>query len=127
MTKKQLYRGRGTKARELRAFRARYGRRGAEVYGKVIGKVAREQAAKRGEKVERVRKHRSHTRKGKPETVRAHEAFLEGERYGPKGSYTEQVKGFTVPAHASRSRKGKREWVKAHRVRPHRTRVRRFI
>ena len=47
MTPKRLYRGKGTKTRQLRAFRQRYGARGAVVYGKVIGKVHREQVALR--------------------------------------------------------------------------------
>ena len=41
--KKRLYRGKGTKARELRSFEARYGKeRGKKVYGATVGKVYRE-------------------------------------------------------------------------------------
>ena len=44
-----LYRGRGTKERERRAFEKEYGKaRGDYVYGATVGKVARERAAKRG-------------------------------------------------------------------------------
>jgi hypothetical protein len=126
MAAKRLYKGRGTKARMTRAFERRYGKRGRAVYGAVIGKVAREQAARRGEKVERVRRHESTSRKGRRFEVRAHEARLEGERYHPRGEYEEEVRGYEVPAHASRSRKGKREWVRRHHVRRHKARVRRF-
>lgn len=45
MAKGKLYRGRGTKAAQMRAFRRRYGPRGAAVYGAVVGKVHREQVA----------------------------------------------------------------------------------
>jgi len=47
MTAGKLYRGKGTKARQLAAFRGRYGKRGAAVYGAVVGKVAREQVRPR--------------------------------------------------------------------------------
>lgn len=126
MSKKKLYRGSGTKARMKRSFARRYGARGAYVYGAVIGKVAREQARKRGRKVERIRGHPSHSRSGTPEEVRPHEAILVGSRYPPEGSYSEMVRGYEVPGHASRSRKGKREWVRRHRVRAHPTTVRRI-
>lgn len=44
---KHLYRS-GAKRRELAAFKRRYGaKRGAKVYGAVVGKVRRERAAKR--------------------------------------------------------------------------------
>jgi hypothetical protein len=71
----KLYRGRGTKAKELRAFGRRYPGRGKIVYGRVIGKVKREQAAKRGGVlIEEVKRHRSHSSKGKPFIVRRHNA-----------------------------------------------------
>ena len=37
-----LYRGAGTKEREIRKFKARYGERGNRVYGAVVGKVYHE-------------------------------------------------------------------------------------
>ena len=40
--KKKLYRGKGTKARELSSFEARYGARGKYVYGATVGKIYRE-------------------------------------------------------------------------------------
>jgi hypothetical protein len=123
MAEKRLYRGAGTKARQLRSFEKRYGKRGAEVYGRVVGKVAREQAEKRGRKVERVKAHKSTTRLGAPERVRSHTATLVGSRYRPEGSYQTTVKGFFVPAHMTTTRSGKRVRVKGHRVKPHKTTV----
>ena len=43
-----LYRGKGTKQRELRQFEQRYGKtKGKRVYGAVIGEVKREQMNKK--------------------------------------------------------------------------------
>ncbi len=78
----KLYRGPGTRSKEARAFGRRYGKRGgrarkggAYVYGAVIGKVKREQAAKRGGVlIEEVKRHTSHSKKGKPFIVRRHKA-----------------------------------------------------
>ena len=42
---KHLYR-RGAKKRELRSFKHKYGRKGAYIYGAVVGKVKRERAKK---------------------------------------------------------------------------------
>ena len=123
MAKGKLYRGAGTRSRQLRAFGRRYGKRGRAVYGAVVGKVAREQAVARGEKVERVRPHRSHTRSGHTEHVRGHPARLEGERYGWGARHVRRVTGYWVPAHWSYSKAGKREWVAGHRVRGHSTHV----
>jgi hypothetical protein len=39
---KPLYRGVGTKEKEIRQFRERYGEKGKAVYGAVVGKVYRE-------------------------------------------------------------------------------------
>jgi len=45
---RHLYKGQGTEAREVLEFEERYGKRkGAYVYGAVVGKVKRERAAKR--------------------------------------------------------------------------------
>lgn len=81
-----LYRDKRDRAREEREFRRRYGRRGPEVYGRTIGKVAREQAARnpRGVKIERVRPHGSHSRTGKPERVGGHRATIRADppQYG---------------------------------------------
>ena len=123
MAKGKLYRGRGTRASQRRAFKARYGKRSGYVYGAVIGKVAREQAIRAGRKTERVRGHPSRTRYGAPEWVRAHEATLRGRDWREGGTYKEHVKGGWVPGHWSRSRTGKREWVRGHRMRGHMTRV----
>lgn len=124
MSEGHLYRGRGTRSRQLRNFKERYGARGAEVYGKVVGKVAREQAEKRGRKVERVRAHGSHTRYGARERVRSHRATLIGSRYGSTGSYTETVRPHYVKGHYSYTRSGERVWVRGHYVRGHGARVR---
>lgn len=44
---RRLYRGRGTKGRERKAFERRYGkRRGDYIYGAVVGKVKRERAGR---------------------------------------------------------------------------------
>lgn len=73
----KLYRGKGTKARQERAFKARYGKRGPEVYGKVLGKVAREQAAERGGiKIEQVKQHESKSKRGRKFQVRHHIARI---------------------------------------------------
>lgn len=55
----RLYRGRGTRQRELRKFEAEYGReKGRRVYGAVIGKVRREQVRSGARSpIERVRPH----------------------------------------------------------------------
>lgn len=57
MSKGRLYKGKGTKARNLTKFRKRYGSRGGRIYGAVVGKVHREQVAlgERGKSTERVR------------------------------------------------------------------------
>lgn len=46
MASKHLYRG--TKARELREFRSRYGSKGDKIYGAVVGKVKRQRQKKYG-------------------------------------------------------------------------------
>lgn len=69
----------GAQASQLRAFQKRYGKRkGALVYGAVIGKVRREQfeAGTRGRE-EWVSPHKSHSRTGRPEHVRGHVARVE--------------------------------------------------
>lgn len=73
---KRLYRGKGTKRFELRKFNKRYGaKRGKAVWGAVIGKVAREQAAATGRtKIEWVKRHKAHSVKGRPFIVRRHPA-----------------------------------------------------
>lgn len=75
----RLYRGRGTRARELRSFQERYGaRRGRRVYGAVVGKTARERAARRPRHTlrERVKPHWSESSEGKRYRVRGHEAII---------------------------------------------------
>lgn len=133
MSEGHLYRGRGTRSRQLRNFKERYGARGAEVYGKVVGKVAREQAERRGVKIERVRAHGSRTRYGAPERVGSHVARLVGSRYGPTGTYRETVEDHYVKEHSVRGhyahRDGRRVWiprhtVKRYHVRRHTARVR---
>ena len=57
---RRLYRGAGTRARELREFQERYGPRGVIVYGAVVGKVKREQEAK----VAKRRRHGYHHKRG---------------------------------------------------------------
>jgi hypothetical protein len=126
MSKGNLYRGRGTKEAQLRRFRAAYGRRGPGVYGAVVGKVAREQARKRGKKVEKVKGHMSTSVLGKPYFVKAHEAVLVGERYKPGSTYTVITRPYEVPTHVSHSKTGKREIVRRHKVKAHKTRVRRL-
>ncbi len=73
--KTRLYR-KGGKARSLKSFKARYGaRKGARVFGAVVGKVKREQAAKHsGVLIEEVKRHTSHSKKGTPFIVRRHKA-----------------------------------------------------
>ncbi len=75
--KRRLYRG-GAKGPELREFEARYGpEHGQVVYGEVIGKVAREQAAEHGGvKVEKIPGHISFSSEGLREHVRAHDAYV---------------------------------------------------
>jgi bisphosphoglycerate-dependent phosphoglycerate mutase len=72
---RRLYRE-GAHGTEEREFEDRYGEhKGERVYGAVVGKVAREQAAERGgKKVERIRRHPATSSQGKPYIVRAHEA-----------------------------------------------------
>lgn len=67
-----------------RAFKKRYGRRGEEVYGRVIYKVASEQAAKspRGVKVEHVRGHTATNAAGTTYRVEAHEVRIHAESHG---------------------------------------------
>ena len=69
----------GAEGRELREFEARYGpEHGREVYGAVVGKVAREQAAYRpgGVKVEHIPGHISFSSKGQREWVRGSERYV---------------------------------------------------
>lgn len=44
---KHLYKGKGTKQRELKKFKREYGSSGKRIYGAVVGKVKREQEAKK--------------------------------------------------------------------------------
>ena len=71
-----LYRGGEA---ELREFERRYGKEhGRQVYGEVVGKVAREQASheRGGVKLEHVQGHISFSREGRPERVRPHLAYV---------------------------------------------------
>jgi hypothetical protein len=98
---RKLYRGKSG-ARTRRSIIRRYERQGEspararESYGRIVGKVAREQAARRrgGVKVERVRSHGSHSRTGTPERVRGHTARVRadppGDPYSPRAKYRHQ-------------------------------------
>ncbi len=114
---KHLYRD-GAAPAEERAFDERYGARGPEVYGAVVGKTAREEAAKRGgRKVERVRRHKSTTSRGKVFEVRQHEAIVvpeEEDRPRSQGG-THEVDGHYSGGH----------WVRDHRAKNPRRRRRR--
>lgn len=111
---KHLYRD-GAEGAEEREFDQRYGARGPDVYGRVINKVSREQAAKRKgrKKRERVRAHESTSSSGKRFRVRAHEEEIsadpEDDRPRSRGSSHE------VEAH-EREVDGRREHVREHRA-----------
>ena len=72
---RHLYTNRRERAQNLRSFKARYGKRGPEVFGAVVGKVRREQVAagKRSNR-EWVAPHTSHSRTGRREHVKGHYA-----------------------------------------------------
>src|SRR5579864_6460946 len=58
-------------------FERKYGPRGKEIYGAVLGKVAREKAAANGGTyVEEVKAHESRSATGTPEHVRGHKAIV---------------------------------------------------
>ena len=83
MVRRRLYRGKGTRRREQREFKRRYGRRGPEVYGDVIGKTKREQAAKAGGEIrEYVQAHRAVSDEGRPYRVRGHYAEIHAHPHG---------------------------------------------
>lgn len=69
---------------EREDFRRRYGKRGDEVFGETLGKVAREQAAARpgGVKVEHVEGHVAFSDRGPGFRVRGHEAFVHAHPHG---------------------------------------------
>ncbi len=58
---RHLYTNPRQRRQNIRAFEARYGARGKEVFGAVVGKVRREQvAAGRRSPIERIRGHTAH-------------------------------------------------------------------
>ncbi len=73
-----LYSNPAERKKNLRSFEERYGAaKGKRVYGAVVGKVRREQAAAgTRSRVERVGAHRSTSRTGNPEWVRGHRARI---------------------------------------------------
>jgi hypothetical protein len=106
-----LYRGRGTRARELREFERRYPGRGARVYGATIQKVAEERAAQRpgGELREYVRPTTATSKRGRRFRRRGHYVEIVAHPHG-KGE------------HAGRCTRACRRGLVGH---PHRRRRRR--
>lgn len=78
-----LYRGRGVRRREQREFKRRYGRRGAAVYGAVIGKTKREQAERAGGELrEHIQTHEATSDRGRRFRVRGHYATVHAHLHG---------------------------------------------
>jgi hypothetical protein len=94
---------------ERREFERRYGRRGDEVYGRTLNKVARERAAENGGTyVEEIPGHFSFSKEGRREWVKPHQSRIHAESHGPghhPGSCSAACRKGHVP-HRHRRRRG---------------------